>query len=124
MAELRHIHGLMEKAVDSSTALESATTTQILQWAISNAGQFSFNYYDVKNHQTYDSAGMMKAILGRFMQGGGKYLPEGHVESGEWNEADEDKVEAFHNAVVEQIYSLTGRKVEVQEDDTGFYVFY
>jgi hypothetical protein len=88
-----------------------------LQWAMTNTSIGSFEYHTApNNYEAVSSSTLVLLILGTFMQGKGRFLPDGRLKMSTNNTNsyqrskpfETEEVAAFHKALVDHIYTLTG----------------
>ena len=93
----------------TNTYLRTAT----LQWAITNAGINSFEFYDVELEKMVYSTNFVRKVLFAFMTRNAKYVPKNRLEKLKNDE------EEFRKKLVQQIFELVGvrPKIKLEKDN-------
>mmetsp|Transcript_26188 Transcript_26188/g.73415 ORF Transcript_26188/g.73415 Transcript_26188/m.73415 type:complete len:220 (+) Transcript_26188:266-925(+) len=131
LIELRRLHALAVKIAENQSATKAMAKAQNLQWAISNAETFQFDHFELRFekddiehpfYRTTNSAKIIRATLGSFMQGKGKLLTGSMHDVLSPGTSTEKRNAAKMNFAVkvqEQIYALTGKKPRLEARDNG-----
>mmetsp|Transcript_24522 Transcript_24522/g.44347 ORF Transcript_24522/g.44347 Transcript_24522/m.44347 type:complete len:192 (-) Transcript_24522:177-752(-) len=118
----QHVVNLEERTAYLEEQVANQTKLQALAFAMDHAEQGSFTYRTYTSYSTQQSSALIPGIVLSFRRNMGNYIPEGKVESGEGDESTQKK--NFHEALINQIHSLTGTKPKIQKGANGNYAIY
>lgn len=117
-SEVSQIRGHLAALVSSIDQVKHKQDTLLknhriatLQWAMTNPHVGSFEYHSATGIGTVSSSALIVLVLGTFMQGKGRFLPDGRLKTtngAAYKPFEAAEIEAFHKALVDQIYTLTG----------------
>jgi hypothetical protein len=116
----QHVVNLEERTASLEEQVSNQTKLQALAFAIDHAEQGSFTYRTYNSYSTQQSSALIPGIVLSFRRNMGNYIPDGR--SGEGDESTQKK--NFHEALINQIHSLTGTKPKIQMEANGKYAIY
>lgn len=106
----------------SVQALTDVNITQVYQWAICNSQFGEFEYYDDSRSQR-KSGSLVAQILRFFIRDFGMYI-SGYVTNSYYNNPFTAEMrKAFHDKLIEQIYSLTGRQPYIEQKGDRWVIY-
>ena len=116
----------MSKAIWSlNSSIGIQTKRTVLQLAIQNADSNSFEYYNIEDATTLDSAELVRQILFAFNAGVWFTLEDCRMSPYD-NEEDEESEREFREMLRDQIHELTGMKprIKYEKDDEAYVIHY
>jgi hypothetical protein len=116
----QHVVNLEERTASLEEEVAYQTKLQAFAFAIDHAEQGSFTYRTYNSYSTQQSSALIPGIVLSFRRNMGNYIPDGR--SGEGDESTQKK--NFHEALINQIHSLTGTKPKIQLEANGKYAIY
>ena len=119
------ISNLKEEVVKLNSAISIQAKDQKLQWAISNAGLNSFEYYGKDtNYKQVESSSFVKTILFSFRKGMGFYVTDRSMAQYSYGRDVEEGEKQFRDALSKQIHELIGQKPRIALADDGYAIYY
>lgn len=108
-----------------NTAAALQAKDQKLQWAISNIGLNSFQFYAKDSYQKVESASFVKTILFSFRKGTGHYITNRSMTGyNAYGNKPEEGEKQFRDALSTQIHELTGQQPRIAVADSGYAIYY
>ena len=113
------ISNLKEEVVGLNSAIARQEKNQKLQWAITNAGLNSFEFY--MKDKLIESTSFVVAILLSFRKGTGHYITNRRLK---YSGNLEDDEKQFRDALSTQIHDLLSQKPPIAVAENGHAIYY
>jgi hypothetical protein len=120
----KSVESLKQEIVKLNEEIAIQTKNQKLEWAISNTGVNSFEYYQKNgSYNSISSANFVKFVLLSFRRGVGHYITDRSMTRYDYG-TNEEGEKQFRDKLSNQIHELLGHKPRISLAKDGYVIYY